>query len=104
MGATWKLNPRIKNIIRKALVEGNEDSIEVFEDKVIRNAPVDSGKLKKNIEVESSDGGLTQTLRVKVPYAQVVEFGTHKRAADPFVRTALKSSRAEMLRKFRGKL
>jgi len=101
---SWTPNPNIKRIIKQALASGNNDAIEVLKDKVVSNAPKDTGKMANSVETESSEGGLTQTVEVNVPYAQAVEFGTSKQAANPFVRTAIKSSKEKMLRQFRGKL
>ena len=101
---SWKPNPRINSIIEKALEEGLKDSVEVLKDKIETNAPVDTGKLKKNIKVESSDNGLTQTVKVNVPYAQAVEYGTKHSAANPFMRYSVKESKSKMLKQFKGKL
>ena len=100
----WKPNRNIKNIIRKALAEGLDDSAEVLKDKAVSNAPKDSGNLAKNIVVEKSDEDLTIKVVSKADYSAVVEFGSNKAAANPFLRSSIKESKNKMLKKFKGKL
>ncbi len=50
-----------------------------FRNRVRKNAPRVTGRLRQSIETEvtrTSSGNITGTLRVKAPYASAVEFGT----------------------------
>ncbi|SIT91699.1 HK97-gp10 family putative phage morphogenesis protein [Edaphobacillus lindanitolerans] len=53
-----------------------------------RNAPVDTGELRRSIRTGYSDGGLTATTKVGVHYGPYVEYGTRFMAAQPFLRPA----------------
>lgn len=101
---SWKPNKSINNKIKRVLEESLTDSAEILVAKVKSNAPKDTGKLKKNIKIEKNDEEGTETVIADVPYAQVVEFGKFGRAADPFMRSAIKESSAKMLNMFKGKL
>jgi len=72
-------------------------------------APWESGELATSITVEESkfkNGG--HLVVAQGPgnydkyYASFVELGTHKMAARPFLRPALKQSKAEILKEFEG--
>lgn len=53
-----------------------------------KNAPVDTGTLKRSIGLEISDGGLTATVAPGTEYAEYVEFGTRYMNAQPYVKPA----------------
>ena len=50
-----------------------------------RNAPVDTGNLKRSIGLEIKDNGLTAESAAAAEYAPYVEYGTRFRKAQPFM-------------------
>lgn len=56
--------------------------------KAQRNAPVDTGTLKRSITVRYSSDGLTTTVQPTVEYAPYVEWGTRFMNAQPYVKPA----------------
>ena len=103
MGTNFKINKNAINNIKRALEEGLEDSTDTLKNKIKQNAPKDTGKLKKSIEKEKID-----SLNIKVgtdtEYAPHVEFGTFKQSANPFFRSAVRSSANKMMEDFSKKL
>lgn len=71
---------------------------EVFADEARRLCPVDSGELRDSIT--ATEGGFGAT----APYAALVELGTSKTAAQPFLRPALDSVRQPALSQLEGAL
>ena len=59
-----------------------------MQSKAQRNAPVDTGTLKRSIELEISDGGLTATSAPTAEYAPYVEHGTRYQEAQPYMKPA----------------
>lgn len=59
-----------------------------MQNKTQRLAPVDSGTLKRSIELEISLSGLQATVKPTVHYAPYVEYGTRKMNAHPFLKPA----------------
>lgn len=53
-----------------------------------RNAPVDTGNLKRSIRLEIRDDGLTAESNAAAEYAPYVEWGTRFMKAQPFMRPA----------------
>lgn len=53
-----------------------------------RNAPVDTGTLKRSIGLEISDGGLTAKSEATAEYAPYQEWGTRYMDAQPYMRPA----------------
>ena len=53
-----------------------------------RNAPVDTGTLKRSIRLEIADGGLTAKVEATAEYAPYVEWGTRHMDARPYVKPA----------------
>lgn len=98
----WTPNPRVIKNIKEKLEKSLEKSIEVLESKVKSNAPVVTGRYKKSIKTEKSDDGMTQSLKVEVPYAVAVEYGKFGSAANPVVRSALAESKTKMLKQFKN--
>lgn len=70
----------IKNVIR---MNGAE-----MQEKAMRNAPVDTGSLKRYIMISILDGGLTVRVNSLMNYAPYVEYGTRFMAAQPFLKPA----------------
>jgi len=56
--------------------------------------PVDSGALQASIHVEG--GGGDYSVIADVSYAEAVEYGTSKMAAQPYLRPAVELARAEI--------
>jgi HK97 gp10 family phage protein len=77
---------------------------ELVADKARQNVPVKSGKLKASIRVTRLKGDPKQNIRVYAGsrqkggafYAHMVEYGTVKMPAKPFLRPALNSSKSEI--------
>lgn len=51
-------------------------------------APVDTGALKNSISTEFEDNGLTGIIAPHVEYATLVEFGTRRMSAQPYMTPA----------------
>ena len=99
----FKQNPKLKNIIKRKLEKALLESAEVLGDKAEDNAPEDSGELKDSKVVdESRIKDLTVRVKFDAEHADEVEFGTIHQAANPFFRSAIKSSKKKMLKKFEG--
>lgn len=49
---------------------------------------VDTGALKRSIELEIMDKGFTAKVKPTMEYAQYVEYGTRKQSAQPYMRPA----------------
>lgn len=58
-----------------------------------RNAPVDTGRLRSSIQVETFNAGLAQRVGTRVNYAAYQEFGTVKMKAQPFLFPAAEAER-----------
>lgn len=100
---SFKINKNAIKKVKEALAEGLIDSALELEKKVKDNAPVDSGKLRKSIDVEITDK-FEVRVGTDVKYADDVEFGTINQAANPFFRTAVRENKKNMLKKFKGKI
>jgi HK97 gp10 family phage protein len=97
----WKVNRQAIRNVRTGLGDALDDSAEVLKEKVIRNAPKDTGKLRRSIEIKETDD-LEVSVGADVEYASIVEFGSVKQSPNPYFRTAIKESKKGMLRKFRN--
>lgn len=53
-----------------------------------RNAPVDTGTLKRGIGLDVSDNGMTATVEPTAEYAPYVELGTRFMEAQPYLKPA----------------
>lgn len=58
-----------------------------------RNAPVDTGNLKRSIGLEIMDNGLTAESEAKAEYAPYVEWGTRFMEAQPFMLPAFNAQK-----------
>lgn len=96
-------NPNLESILEKKFKDALIDAGEVLKDKVKANAPVDSGDLKRSIELDKSD---MNKFEIKVDsdedYAKAVEYGTRHKVANPFMRSALNESKDKILKEFKG--
>lgn len=57
-----------------------------LQNKAMRRAPVDTGNLKRSIEMELTDGGLTGVVKATAGYSAYLEYGTRFMSAQPFLR------------------
>lgn len=65
--------------------------------KASRRAPVDTGHLKRSLNVEFKDGGLTGRVYTDVEYGIYQEFGTRFQAGTPFMRPAFYDQRVRFM-------
>jgi len=79
----------------KTVVKANGAGLQT---KAQRNAPVDTGFLKRSIGLAISDGGLTATVEPTAEYAPYVEWGTRYMEAQPFVRPAFYTQKEQFKR------
>lgn len=63
--------------------------------KAEKNAPVDTGNLKRSIGLEIKDGGLTAECRAKAEYAGYVEYGTRRMEAQPYMGPAFNEQKKQ---------
>lgn len=69
----------------KRVVKQNGEEIQM---KAQRNAPVDTGNLKKSIGLDIMNAGLTAKVEPTAEYAPYQEYGTRFMEAHPFVKPA----------------
>ena len=60
-----------------------------------RKAPVDTGNLRRSINMDLSDGGLTGKVKPTADYAPYLEYGTRFQSAQPFMRPAFNKQKAK---------
>lgn len=70
----------VRTVVRKNGAE--------LQGKTQKNAPVDSGNLKRSIELDITDGGLTAEVEPTADYAAYVEYGTRFMEAQPYLKPA----------------
>lgn len=63
--------------------------------KAQRNAPVNTGTLKRSIGIEVSDGGMTATVEPTAEHAPYVEFGTRFMEAQPYLNPAFEEQKKQ---------
>lgn len=78
-------------IFRKPTEQAMEAFVQVVEGSAVKLAPVDTGRLRGSIHSKVDTGSDTIVGEVATPveYAEFVEFGTSKTAAQPFLRPAV---------------
>lgn len=54
----------------------------------IAKAPADTGNLRRSIELDIKDGGMTAEVEPTAEYAPYVEYGTRFMSAQPYIRPA----------------
>lgn len=81
-----KLQKKLKQNVRmddvKRVVRHNGAEMQA---KAQRNAPVDTGYLKRSIGLEITDGGMTAEVEPTADYAPYVELGTRFMEAQPYL-------------------
>lgn len=80
--ASQKAQKKLPKIVDKF----GDEVIEVGHDHMERNVPYDTGELAESIK--KTQEGDTKSIEVGTDYAEHVEYGTHKQAAQPFIRPA----------------
>lgn len=83
----------VKDVLKKHATQMHEQTL--------RNAPVDTGALKRSIMLSMHDQGFTWRVKAMVNYAAYVEYGTRFQSAQPFIRPAFYQQREDMLRDLR---
>ena len=63
-----------------------------------RRAPVDTGFLKRSIELSIEDGGFTAKVAATAHYAPYLEWGTRFMTAQPFVRPSFFTQRKQFIK------
>lgn len=66
-----------------------------LQQKVMRNAPVDTGALKRYIMLSIMDGGLTARVNPLMNYSSYPEYGTRFMAAQPYIRPAMNAQKQQ---------
>lgn len=59
-----------------------------LQQKAQRNAPVDTGNLRRSINLSIKDGGMTAEITAMAEYSGYVEYGTRFMNAQPFIAPA----------------
>lgn len=89
-----KLKKNVKKEDVKRVVRHNGAEMQA---KAQRNAPVDTGHLKRSIGLETTDAGMTAEVEPTADYAPYVELGTRFMEAQPYLKPAFN----EQKRKFK---
>lgn len=66
--------------------------------KAQKNAPVDSGTLKRSIGLDITDGGMTAEVEPSAEYAAYVEYGTRYMEAQPYLKPAYNEQKQKFIR------
>jgi HK97 gp10 family phage protein len=69
-----------------------------------QRVPVDTGRLRSSIAVETSDDGLSATVGTNVFYGPWAEFGTRRQAAKPFLFPALEQEVPKFMSRLRARV
>lgn len=69
-----------------------------MQQKAQRFAPVDTGNLKRMIDLEIEDGGLSAKVESKADYAPYQEYGTRFQSGTPHIRPAFNASKDGFIR------
>ena len=84
-----KLQKKLKKNVRlddvKQVVRHNGAEMQ---EKAQRNAPVDTGTLKRSIGIDITDAGMTAEVEPTAEYAPYVELGTRFMEAQPYLKPA----------------
>ena len=78
-----KKNVRMDDVKRVVRHNGAE-----MQEKAQRNAPVDTGHLKRSIGLETTNAGMTAEVEPTADYAPYVEYGTRFMEAQPYLKPA----------------
>ena len=78
-----KKNVQLDDVKRVVRHNGAE-----MQEKAQRNAPVDTGTLKRSIGLKITDGGMSAEVEPTAEYAPYVELGTRFMEAQPYLKPA----------------
>lgn len=81
--AKLEKNVRLDDVRRVVRTNGAQ-----MQEKSMRNAPVDTGHLKRSIGLNMTDAGLTAEVTPTAEYAPYVELGTRFMEAQPYLKPA----------------
>lgn len=81
--AKLKKNVRLDDVKRIVRQNGAE-----MQEKAQRNAPVDTGTLKRSIGLDIKDAGMTSEVQPTADYAPYPEFGTRFMEPQPYMKPA----------------
>lgn len=85
------------HLMRTSKLEAVKDVVKFngaqLQSKAMRNAPVDTGTLKRSISLELEDKGLTAEVEAKTHYAAYVEYGTRYMDAKPYLGPAYREQK-----------
>ncbi|SDJ19875.1 HK97-gp10 family putative phage morphogenesis protein [Natribacillus halophilus] len=87
-------NRDVQNIIRKHGASMNR--------RMAKNAPVDTGNLRRSIQLNLTNNGFTATVRPNANYASYVEYGTRYIYPSPYVRPAFYAEQELVIQAFRN--
>ena len=93
-----KKNVQMEDVKRVVRPNGAE-----MQEKAQRNAPVDTGTLKRSIGLEITDSGMAAEVEPTAEYAPYVELGTRFMEAQPYLKPAFDDQK-EKFRKDMKKL
>lgn len=93
-----KKNVQMEDVKRVVRHNGAE-----MQEKAQRNAPVDTGTLKRSIGLEITDSGMSAEVEPAAEYAPYVELGTRFMEAQPYLKPAFDDQK-EKFRKDMKKL
>jgi len=91
--AALKKNTDLSAVKRVVQQNGSE-----LQQKAQRNAPVDTGTLKRSIGLAINDGGMTAKVAPTSSYAPYVEWGTRFMDAQPYVKPAFNDQKGQFKR------
>lgn len=66
-----------------------------LQERAERRAPVDTGTLKRSIDLEITDSGLTAVVEPTAEYAPYVEYGTRFMNAQPYLKPAFNEQKQQ---------
>ena len=93
------LNELQQGLIRRSHLEAAKTVVmkngSSLQEQAQRNAPVDTGTLKRSIGLEIKDSGLTAVSGPTVHYGEYVERGTRFMEAQPYMKPALHTVSAQ---------
>lgn len=78
-----RLDPQHTEADVKKVVKANGADLQ---EAAMRDAPVDTGSLKRSIQLEIRDGGMSAHVKPTQHYAPYLEYGTRFSPSQPFLR------------------
>lgn len=81
--ATIETKVKLESI--KTVIKANGAAMQ---QRAMQKVPVDTGQLKRSIQLDIRDAGLTAVVEPHTDYAAYVEYGTRYMSAQPYIRPA----------------